>query len=222
MTSLLIDTCTEHGVVTFFSGDLILYNGTIPKGLHSSKYMIMEIDKGLKTLSLNVNDLQFIAVTIGPGSYTGIRIGVIAAKTLAYAGDRPIITLCSLDGYAPDNDGTFISIIDAKIGGAYFRIGRKKGDSIDWLTEPAVSELNKLEALKDIHLLITPNKQLLEKKLQKIYPTLSFNWVEQPPNVRLFMDSANHQFDAGEIETGTEFDLLYLRKTQAEIERDTQ
>jgi tRNA threonylcarbamoyladenosine biosynthesis protein TsaB len=219
MTSLLIDTCTEHGVVTFFSGDTILYNGTIPKGLHNSKYMIMEVDKGLKSLSLQVKDLQFIAVTIGPGSYTGIRVGVIAAKTLAYAGNRPIITLCSIDGYTPNHDATFIGIIDAKIGGGYFRVGRKKGNRVEWLTEPAVSELDKLEALQDIPLLVTPNKQLLEKKLQKIYPQLSFEWIEQPPDVGQFIDIANHKFNTGEVETGTEFDLLYLRKTQAEIEK---
>ncbi len=220
MTSLLIDTCTEHGVIAFFSGDTILYEGNIPKGLHNSKYMMMEIDKGLKELSLKVKDLQFISVATGPGSYTGMRVGVIAAKTLAYAGKVPIVTLCSLDGYVPDDDGKFISIIDAKIGGGYFRVGKKTGDSIEWLTEPAVSELDKLEVLKTIHVLVTPNKKLIEKKLGLLFRDTPFSWIEQAPSVKQFTSIANEKYSAGKIETGTEFELMYLRKTQAEIERD--
>lgn len=220
MTSLLIDTCTEYGVIAFYSGDTILYEGSIPKGLHNSKYMMMEIDKGLKELSLSVHDLHTIAVTIGPGSYTGIRVGVIAAKTLAYAGEVPIITLCSLDGYIPEEDGQFISIIDAKIGGGYFRVGKKIGGAVHWLTEPSVSELDKIEYLESIHTLVTPNKGLLEKKLGKLYPETQFSWKEQPPSVKQFISTANEKYSAGKIETSTEFELMYLRKTQAEIERD--
>ncbi|MEM1283669.1 MAG: tRNA (adenosine(37)-N6)-threonylcarbamoyltransferase complex dimerization subunit type 1 TsaB [Chlamydiota bacterium] len=220
MTSLLIDTCTEHGVIVFFSGTTPRYEGTIPKGLHNSKYMIVEIDKGLKKLSLEVKDLDFIAVTIGPGSYTGIRVGVIAAKTLSYAADIPIITLCSLDGYTPNQDGDFISIIDAKISGGYYRVGKKTEEKIEWKTEPAVCELEKLPALQKIHHLVTPNKQLLEKKLAKIYPETVFVWEEIPPGVNQFIRIANEKFQAGKVESSTEFELMYLRKTQAEIERD--
>lgn len=219
MTKLLIDTCTEHGVIAFFNEDTLLYEGNIPKGLHNSQYMMMEIDKGLKELSIKVKDLQFIAVTIGPGSYTGIRIGVIAAKTLAYAGKVPLITLCSLDGYVPEKNGKFISLIDAKIAGGYFRVGNKTDESVDWLTEPAVSELEKLDSLQQIFHLVTPNKQLLEKKLNKLYPDLPFEWNESPPSVKEFIRVSNEKFRAGQIESGTEFELMYLRKTQAEIER---
>ncbi len=52
MTSLLIDTCTEHGVVVFFTNGKIDYRGDIPVGLHNSKFMMIEIDKGLKKLGL--------------------------------------------------------------------------------------------------------------------------------------------------------------------------
>lgn len=220
MTSLLIDTCTEHGLVIFFSGDTVLYQGTIPKGLHNSKYMMTEIDKGLKELAISVKDLQFIAVTIGPGSYTGIRVGVIAAKTLAYAGNIPIVTLCSLDGYIPNKDGRFISIIDAKIGGGYFRAGVKTDTSIEWLNKPSVSELDKLEELKTTNILVSPNCGMLQKKIHKLYPETTYEWLEGPPNIERFMMIANQKFRSKNVELGTEFELLYLRRTQAEIERD--
>lgn len=218
--SLLIDTCTEYGVVAFFSGNTLLYEGVTPKGFNNSTYMMLEVDRGLEKLGQKIKDLQFIAVTIGPGSYTGMRIGVMAAKTLAYAGNIPLVTLCALDGYIPDGQGDFMALIDAKIGGTYFRIGRRNEESIDWLTEPAVSALEKLDALQHIHRLVTPNKQLLQKKVSLLYPTTAFEWIEKPPSVAQFMAIANAKFQAGIVERSATFDLLYLRKTEAEIQRE--
>lgn len=211
MTSLLIDTCTEQGVIAYFSGNVLLYKGAMPKGFINSTYMMREVDEGLKKLSLTISSLKYIAVTIGPGSYTGLRIGVMAAKTLAYAGNKPLVTLCSLSGYIPGSDGDFISMIDAKIGGAYFQVGRKAENTIEWLTEPAFSRLEKIEPLQRIHRLITPNKELLEKKLKDLFPAISFEWSEQPPSAEQFIVEANAKFHAGIVETGEQFDLLYLR-----------
>lgn len=219
MINLLIDTSTEHGTIAFFSKEKVLLKGTIPRGLHNSKYLTIEIEKGLKQLGIKTSDLKYIAVAIGPGSYTGIRVGVIVAKALAYASRLPIITLCSLDGYVPDSDGKFISIIDAKIGGCYFRIGKKEGKHVEWLTEPAIKELEKLEEIQTIQTLVTPNGLLLEKKLQLLNPELTLDWQEKAPSVENLIREAEKKFTVGEVEKNTEFQLLYLRKTQAEIEK---
>lgn len=220
MTSLLIDTCTEQGVVLFFKGDDLLYLGNIPQGFSNSKYLMQEVQKGLELLSIAISDLEMIAVAVGPGSYTGIRVGVAVAKTLAYSASLPIVTLCSLDGFVPDQDGDFISLIDAKVSGAYYRFGNLESGCVSWKSEPQVKLLEEILELQECDRLVTPNSQRLSSKLLNLYPERSFTWVDCSPNVVHLISEARRKYQLGLIEEGYDFPLLYLRKTQAEIEKE--
>jgi tRNA threonylcarbamoyladenosine biosynthesis protein TsaB len=68
---------------------------TIPQS-HASR-LVPLIQSVLKTVSLTVTDLAAVAVSAGPGSYTGLRIGTSTAKGLCYAGNIPLIAVGSLD-----------------------------------------------------------------------------------------------------------------------------
>ena len=71
---------------------------------------------------LKVADLGAVAVGLGPGSYTGLRIGLTAAKTLAYAANKPLIALDSLEAIArnaPDDASKVAVAVDAQRGDAY-------------------------------------------------------------------------------------------------------
>lgn len=85
MISLLIETCTERGVIAFFKGTDLIYERELPYGYQNSQHLLPEIQQTFQKLALSPQQLQFITVGRGPGSYTGIRIGVMVAKTLAYA-----------------------------------------------------------------------------------------------------------------------------------------
>lgn len=220
MASLLIDTCTEEGLLLFFQGSELLFSAEMPKGLHNSKAMMSGIDRGLKELGLSIRELTFIAVTIGPGSYTGIRIGAMAAKTFSYAAGVPIVTLSSLEGYLPYEEGPFTALIDAKIGGAYYREGQLLKGEVEWRGEPSIGNLEEMAPQLKSRWLVTPNKEALEKRAAALYPGCPFQWVERPPSWEQLMKSANGKFLSGQVERETNFPLLYLRKTQAEIERD--
>lgn len=220
MTSLLIDSCTEHGIVTLFSDGKILFNGEIPVGNHSSKFMMPEVDKGLRQLGLKVRNLKYIAVSVGPGSYTGIRIGVVIAKTLAYAGEVPLVSFSSLNGFIPPDDGLFAALIDAKIGGAYIKLGERKMGEVTWFTEAVAVSLEELEVtLQTVKYIVSPNAKSIRIRLEKIYPNFKKIWIETAPNSEYLAQCAESLFLKGCTHNGNELEILYLRKTQAEIER---
>lgn len=75
------------------------------------------IKQALKEASLTTDDLDAIAVSKGPGSYTGLRIGVSAAKGLCFALDLPLIGISTLESMASQlkiKDGVMIPVLDAR------------------------------------------------------------------------------------------------------------
>ncbi|MCF0121125.1 MAG: tRNA (adenosine(37)-N6)-threonylcarbamoyltransferase complex dimerization subunit type 1 TsaB, partial [Oscillospiraceae bacterium] len=69
-------------------------------GLTHSVTLLKMADDMLKNLGMTMGDIDAVAVAIGPGSFTGIRIGVAAAKGLAFGADKPIIGVSTLEAMA--------------------------------------------------------------------------------------------------------------------------
>ncbi len=101
------------------------------KKTHSEKLMPL-IEVLMEDLSLKLKDIDFIAVSRGPGSYTGLRIGAALAKSLAYAGGIRIVsvpTMKSLAANVYDEDKFLVPVMDAKAGRIYTGIYRwEKGE----------------------------------------------------------------------------------------------
>ncbi len=89
----------------------------------SSKIMPL-IRKGFSSMDFNIEDIDKIIVANGPGSFTGIRIGVTIAKTLAWSLKKDIITVSSLELLAtsPFNTENIITMIDARRGYVYVAV----------------------------------------------------------------------------------------------------
>lgn len=80
-------------------------------------FLHVALHRLLKEASLSVNDIDAVAVANGPGSYTGLRIGLAAAKGLCFSLNKPLITLNTLEvmaGAAPYFDGYICPMIDAR------------------------------------------------------------------------------------------------------------
>ena len=93
----------------------------------SSKIMPI-IDKGFKNINKDINDIDKIFVINGPGSFTGIRIGVTIAKTIAWSLKKDIVTISSLELMATTNVDTkyIVPIIDARRGNVFAGIYDKE------------------------------------------------------------------------------------------------
>lgn len=223
MKALLIDTCTEYGTVAIFDNDNILFEGDIPPGLNNSKYIVPEIARGLESLNLKIETLDYIAVTIGPGSYTGIRVGVAVAKTLAYTQNLPIVALYSLEAFIPDKDGSFAALIDAKIGGVYALFGTLKHGEVSYTSEPKALTLEELGPhLEKLQTVVTPNSTPLKQKIETLYPPLKLEWIESKPNLPNLVKLSNKKYKSKQVTDCNHLKIEYLRKTQAEIEKESK
>ena len=91
MKILCIETSTEVCSVSIVEKGTVLWKKENKEGLIHSKLLTVFIDELFKETGLDPKSLDAIAVSEGPGSYTGLRIGVSAAKGLCYGLDKPLI-----------------------------------------------------------------------------------------------------------------------------------
>src|SRR5438874_174556 len=103
MTFLAIDTSGDQAVLALAdeSHDGALIASSVFEGRRTlSQQLLTRIDALLKDNGLVIQDMTAFAVGIGPGSFTGVRVGVTTAKTLAQALGKPVIGIGTLDAYA--------------------------------------------------------------------------------------------------------------------------
>ncbi|MDI6816596.1 MAG: tRNA (adenosine(37)-N6)-threonylcarbamoyltransferase complex dimerization subunit type 1 TsaB [Actinomycetota bacterium] len=138
MLILSIDTSSPVLTVALHNGDMIVGEETtwMPRG-HMSK-LIPFIDELLTTKGFKIDDVTQMVVGSGPGSYTGLRIGMVIARTFAQLLEVPIIGVPSADAIAYRNipeAGIVCPIIDAKRGEVYAALYRPNDGSIERITE---------------------------------------------------------------------------------------
>lgn len=221
--SVLIDTATERGVVAVIDDIRILQEIQLPFGYESSRALVPSLKEIFKNLNISPAQLNYVIAGIGPGSYTGIRMGAVVAKTIAYTFQKPLIGVTTLSGFIPDQDVRFCSIIDAKISGAYILKGIKQHGGVCWVSQPQVTPLSELaEKLNDVEVLVTPNAKVLQPKVQELFPKATWKWQEKGLSSFHLSLLARKQYLEGQYDKDYHLDLLYLRPTQAEIEKNKQ
>lgn len=97
MPVLAIETATMVGSIAIVDAARVISELTLNVRATHSERLMAAIDRLLSDAGLAVNDMDGIAVSIGPGSFTGLRIGISAAKGLAYASGKPLIGVPTLD-----------------------------------------------------------------------------------------------------------------------------
>ena len=92
---LNIDTSSEKAHVSFAKdGSLLALVSSESQKEHAS-FLQSAIRQLCKTASIHLPEIDAVAVTAGPGSYTGLRVGMASAKGLSYALKKPFITMCT-------------------------------------------------------------------------------------------------------------------------------
>lgn len=119
MTYILnIETATKNCSVSLAkNGETIICKEIAEQGYSHAEKLHVFIAEIIKEAGILMSDLKAIAVSHGPGSYTGLRIGVSTAKGLCYALEIPLIaidTLTSLTNQVKHNDGLIVPMIDAR------------------------------------------------------------------------------------------------------------
>lgn len=100
MKILAVDTATQNCSVAVMDRDTLLAEMTIGSGRTHSRHLMTIIDTVIEMAGLQVDQVDGFAVTIGPGSFTGLRIGISTVKGLSYALHKPVVGVSSLDALA--------------------------------------------------------------------------------------------------------------------------
>jgi tRNA threonylcarbamoyladenosine biosynthesis protein TsaB len=115
---LNIDTAMERASIYLAKNDIIFETAYSENQKDHAAWLHLAIDGLLKKSQITVSEIKAVAVSIGPGSYTGLRVGLSAAKGLCYALNIPLITVNSLHmlAYAVQKEATdlIVPVIDAR------------------------------------------------------------------------------------------------------------
>jgi len=115
---LNIETATTNCSVSVAkNGKTLALKDDYSQGFSHAECLHLYIDEVLNQARINARSLDAIAVSKGPGSYTGLRIGVSAAKGLCFALDKPLISVATLDSLARQvnsQDGFIVPMLDAR------------------------------------------------------------------------------------------------------------
>ena len=93
---LTVDTATPSSSVAIFRGDRLEGEIVLNISRHHTETLMGSVEHLLKSLSLTIRDMDFFSVVLGPGSFTGLRVGVATIKGLALATGRPAVGVSAL------------------------------------------------------------------------------------------------------------------------------
>ena len=122
MLTLAFDTSSKTAAVALLQDDTILYDVVINTGLNHAEILLPAIDQACRQLKLQINDIDLFACTLGPGSFTGLRVGVSTLKGLLVATGKPAAGVSALAALAlnvKDNAAVICSVMDAGRGQVY-------------------------------------------------------------------------------------------------------
>lgn len=146
--ALALETSSDHAGVALGRGDEILVVEGFARALLHASGFVPAIASVCDWQGIGARDIKEIFVSCGPGSFTGLRIGVTAARILAWTVNAKVVAVPTLEVIAqnamelPDPPGSLVVMIDAKRNRVYANFFRRKGDryiaaAVDAEVDPA-------------------------------------------------------------------------------------
>ena len=225
MKILAIDTSSSICSVAILEDKtVIIEKHNNDEKTHSQKLMPL-IDDILKEANLSLDDIDLLACGQGPGSFTGIRIGISTVKAFADVKNIPIIGVTSLESLAYNikQEGLIASVIDAKHDNVYFGLYELKNETYKVICEPISDSINNV---------IDILKQYSDKMItfvgdgSVVHQTLitnqlnNYNFASENDNIQTSISIGKSAFDKYKSSSyKPEYTLspIYLKKSQAEI-----
>lgn len=124
-----MDTSSEYCLLAIAKDTRLLASALFLHENRLSHSLVGRIAELVQEADVSLKELQSIAVGVGPGSYTGTRVGVAVAKGLGFGLGIPVRGYCSLLGFLPPGEGTFLCTLPAKSGLIYCLKGHR-GEAI--------------------------------------------------------------------------------------------
>lgn len=226
MKILAVDTSATAASVAVAEENKLIGEFSINTALTHSQTLIPMMDELLKNIGLSVNDIDAVAVNAGPGSFTGVRIGVAAVKGIAFPNNLPCVSISTLESMVYNmlgNDCIVCSVMDARCSQVYNALFRINGCTVVRMTDDRALSLTDLKLeLMNINekvVLVGDGAVLCSKflclELKNVMLSPFNNRIQTASSVAY---AAFEKINKGETLTADELMPVYLRLPQAQRE----
>ena len=226
MKILAVDTSATAASVAVAEENKLIGEFSINTALTHSQTLMPMVDELLKNTGLSVNDIDAVAVNAGPGSFTGVRIGVAAVKGIAFPKNLPCVSVSTLESMAYNmlgNDCIVCSVMDARCSQVYNALFRVKGCTVTRMTDDRALSLtdlkNELRNINEKVVLAGDGAVLCSKflgeELENIMLAPFNNRIQTASSVAY---AACEKINNGETVKADELMPVYLRLPQAQRE----
>lgn len=217
MKILAVDTSSAICSVALLDDDKLIDEINLDNGRTHSENLMPLVDEIIRKNNLAVNDIEFIACCVGPGSFTGIRIGVSSIKAIAEILNVKLAQVTSLETLAAnvENEETIVSLIDARNNQVYCGIFDKEYNLKEEALADDINEaINHIKQYNGV--VITGNgievhRELLEKEL------INVKFAEENRQLAKNVGKIGYKkLKENAVENADTIIPIYLRKSQAE------
>lgn len=217
---LSLDTSTKVCSVAIHQAGVLIGCQAYHLQKSHSNLLPVTIQQLVENCELSMSDIEAVALSAGPGSYTGLRIGTATAKGLAYSLDIPLIAVDTLDSmiaqvrpFAPQGM-LLCPMIDARRMEVYCKVVDSSGKEL-WPTQPLVVEGNSFDAFKESTLLLFGNGS---DKLQGVLEGSSMSFIPDiHPSAAYMGLLAYSRFSADTFEDIAYFEPEYLKEYRTNV-----
>jgi len=223
MKILGIDTSTMTAGVGIIEGEELLVDLKFDVKITYSEVLLPTVDLALKMARLKIGDLDGFAISIGPGSFTGLRIGLSTVKGLCFATGKPLVSVPSLDALASlslYSQHPVAPLLDAKKDQVYAAIYDTGEGGLKRQTPYLVVEIEELvKRISKRTLFVGPGAKLYHRELVSLLGEKAcFSPGEQsaPSGVSVARLGLGKLLQ-GQTEDITDLEPLYIRMSEAEL-----
>ncbi len=226
MKILGIDTATHSTSICIIEDEKLICEYTVnTKKTHSQKLMVM-IESMIKESDLNIKDIDAIAICIGPGSFTGLRISMATAKAIAQVRNLPIISVNSLESLAFNMnlcEKIICPILDAQRNQVYtgkYRFENNEFKTLEDVKVVTIDELvDELEKSNDEFIIVGEATTLYKERLNQLKNSYIASVSNNVSKASSLCAIAKCKFE-NEVDTHNCYTInpMYIRKSQAEVQ----
>ena len=223
MNILALSTTSSSGSIAIFKEDHISYINHLDIKITHSERLLPQIDAGLKNSKISISDIDLVVIANGPGSFTGVRIGLATAKGICMAHDIPLLPINTLELLANNiahSNRNILALIDARMAEVYAALyspeleiiipatNAKPVDLFKMITEPVIIVGDGGKEFK---------KLIIDSGINYTFCLYHQNIPLASTLISIALMSNIPEYN---FESISELEPYYLRKSQAELIRD--
>ena len=225
MLIMALDSSGVTATAAIATPEKIIAEYSVNNKLTHSQTLLPMLEEIRRMAGLEMKDVDAVALTGGPGSFTGLRIGSATAKGIALALQIPVISVPTLEAMAWNligREGLICPMMDARRGQVYTGIYRSRGTYMETVADQMAADAAEMAGrLNELGEKVTLLGDGADAYLDRLRETLTVPWEMAPvhlarPRAGAVAMCAFHYWEQGKAVNGSEHVPTYLRLSQAE------